>query len=436
MLGPALGIGASALRRNSRPWWSAPTRQLDGKAASVVADLSRNRYHGPTGDGPITDLLTFSSGSKWVIGPAGTLDTVAANQPAWDYSGGRRRLLVEAKATTKYGPYSEAMGTGGWTPSGCSWGAAAGGLTPLVEGVTTTQHYARAVSGLGVAAAAGEYWAETFVVARVVGSRNVSVGFIGGSAFTSSTYLTIDLSNGSILGTAPAIGYSRVVPLPDGSWLVTITATTTAAGAVTPAVVLVDGSNQVYLGDGASSVAFGRVNTEKVSAATEPPSSYVPVPGTTAVSRIADDVRLSAAALALLNGVSSTLCLRGRLASAPVGIAPLVGDTSVRRLVHAVGNTQVETYYGDVEAVATAGSDALSTGFGACVARTVGGNSKIALNGGAVASLTTDPAESLSTARIFAGTGDPPVNGWIDEIVVWPFVGSDAGLQSQARKWS
>ncbi len=390
--------------------------------------------------GALTDLLTISTGSKRVIGPSGSLDTVAANQPAFDWSTGRRRLRLEAKSATKYGPYSEAIGAhwtlGGVTAGGTALGAdGTAGLSELIEDTSTGVHRAFvSTSYFPAATAAGDAFAVQVDVKAGVGSRNVVI-YATGTAISPSQTLVVNPATGAVVSQSSGLSRVSVTARPGGIWHVEATYVATMAGATQTGLYLASGTATSYAGDGASSVYVGYFNVEKVASATSPPSSYMSIPTTAAVTRIADDLRLSPAVLAIANGAASTLCLRGQLDAAPVGIQFLVGDVNARRLLYTNGaDPQIGTYYGDAIGSATAATGTLSSGFGVVVSRFLGGASKLCLNGGAVANLTTDPAETLATARLFAdGLGAGACNGWVDDLVIWPLVGSDAALQAQAH---
>ena len=387
----------------------------------------------------ITEILTFSTGSKRVIGPTGSLITVAANQPAFDWSTGRRRLLVEAAAATKYGPYSEAIGAN-WTLGGVTAGATAlgadgtAGLSELIEDTSTGVHRAYVSSSYYPTAAAGDAFAVQVDVKAGVGSRNIVI-YATGSAFSTSQTLFVNPATGAVVSQSSGMSRVSVTARPGGIWHIEATVSADVAGSTQLILYLASGVATSYTGDGVSSLYAGYVNLEKVAAVGRPPSSYVPIPTTAAVTRIADDVRLSAAVLAILNGPTATLCLRGKLRAAPVGIQSLVGDATGRRLLYTNNSdTQIASYYGDAIGSATAATGGLSGGFGVVAARVLGGASKLCLNGGAVAALTTDPAETFATARLFAdGAGAGACNGFIDDLELWPLVGSDAALQAQAH---
>jgi hypothetical protein len=388
----------------------------------------------------ITDLLTFSTGSKRVVDQSGALVAIAANQPAFDWSTGRRRLRNEPVSVTKYGPYSEAIGAhwtlGGLTAGGTALGAdGTAGLSELIEDTSTGVHRAYvSTSYFPTATAAGDAYAVQVDVKAGIGSRNVVV-YATGTAISPSQTLIVNPATGAVVSQSSGMSRVSVTARPGGIWHIQATYVATGAGTTQAGLYLASGTSTNYAGDGASSVYVGYFNVEPVASAASPPSSYVPIPTNAAVTRIADDIRVSPAVLAIENGATTTLCLRGQLDAPPVGIKFLVGDVNARRLLYTNGSdTQIGTYYGDAIGSATAATGGLSSGFGVTVARVLGGASRLCLNGGAVANLTTDPAETLAAARLFAdGAGGGACNGFIDDLMIWPLVGSDAALQAQAH---
>ncbi|WP_333822869.1 phage head spike fiber domain-containing protein [Pinisolibacter sp.] len=387
----------------------------------------------------VGDLLTFSTAPKRVIGPTGTLDTVGANSPAWDWSSGRRRLVVEAVAATKYGPYSESLSNAAWNKIGVTTGSAiagpdgVAGLTPFIEDSSDGPHRL-AVGNVGATvAAAGENWATQVVVKRVSGARNVRLQ-LAGSAFSGSHYVTVDLTTGGILAQA-GLGFVRISSLADSCWRIEVTAASDAAGIIGVLIYGVSETSIYYVGDSAATWAVGYVNTERVTGAAEPPSSYVTVSGSSSVTRVADDVRVSSALAARFAG-GYTIAFRAS-ATYATSLQRLIAFTSGFALGWYTSATTIRSYDGVQSLVATLGSSAV-TAFGAAMSAGVG-SWLLCGNGGEVQS-RSNPGVGILTAgvaRLFATpSGAYATNGAVDEIVVWPFVASAGGLMAQARPWS
>lgn len=448
MFGFALGAGVSSLRRHGHSWWSAPCRLLDGKTATLLADVPRGRYRLSGTMVAATDVFTISSGSKRVVGPTGGLDTIPPGSLAWDWSSGRRRLLIETRAATKYGPSSEELGGVGWARVGTTLGTpmlgpdGTGGLAVLVEDTSGATHRIGVSSGYPVAADAGEFWAMRVCIKAGIGSRNLMIRMAGTAMAT--TYVVVNPSTGAIVSTVGSPGLCRVTAAGGGVWLVEMTMTTYAAGSLLANLYLAAGTSNAYAGDGASSVGIGYFNVEKVSGAADPPSSYVKVTGTTAVDRIADDVRLSSAVLALLGSTGLSLAAKGtRLESGTGGLVAAgqtSGQSNLRRLTWTTGGAlRVES----IDATATAALAEIPVGtasFGTCA--------RWAADGVAVSAMGTDLARSATgsglvpativTARLGVASPDgaKPSNLLLDELAIWPFSGSDAGLRSRADVWN
>lgn len=452
MLGLVLGVGVTPLRRPGSSWWATLGRLLDAKPASLCLDAVGNRFRLSGGAATISDLLVVSSGSKRVIGPTGTLDTVAANAPAWDWSSGRRRLLVEAKPATKYGGYSEAVAAN-WgkyavTASGATSLGPDGtaGLSEIVETATTAWHYTNSPS-VGTADAAGEYWASQVVLKKGVGGRYAAVSWAATTTFGGYVGCVVDLTTGSIVSTFGSPGRTAIRATANGGFRVEITSVTTAAGSVGLSVQMLAGStfggaNSNYAGDGVSSIFAGYVNIEKVASSTEPPSSYVTLPASAAVTRIADDVRFTAAALAIVKSSDVTIAIRAsRLnTGASYGIlfaADNSGNTVIRSVgAFSSGQAMAQTN-GPLGAYTPVVGPAAETEFGVC-ARFNASGVALSQKGSALASMASsgiDPS-TLSVARLGNRSGSLPMNLLLDEVLIWTFVGSDAGIRAQARVWS
>jgi alpha-tubulin suppressor-like RCC1 family protein len=443
-VGPA-GVAGPAVDLSSiLPLVNACMREtMDSQFPSVLLDAPRS-VAGLNG-AAVTDgsIIEVSSATKRVVSATGTLDTVAANTPAFDWSTGRRRLRVEGKSATKYGPNSEALGSANWSRTGCSSGAqvlgpdGGAGLTIIVEDTSTGTHYV-STNGMGeVAAAAGEFWSFQIIAKRQVGSRNIRIQ-LGGAAFGTVAYMTVDLSTGAITASANA-GRSAVVamsvPGVGACWRIELTGTTTASGVVQRAAYFASGTSVTYAGDGTSSIAVGYANLEKVGRADARPTSYVAIPSTAAVTRIADDPRLSAAAVAQANRTGgATIGLRCIITAAD-NYARFLGDPTQDAAV------MIREGLNDGIGIASAAGSAwiyggvsLFADFGACGAYST--SAKKISKAGLFPTSSATAFPTLGGLRIFGGYFGGNADGFVDAIIIWPFVGSNTGVQSQARAWA
>ncbi len=436
-----VGGGAAA-----SPWW------LDGFEPTVLLSAPKGAARLSGAYAADTAILTVSSASKRVVGPTGTLDTVAANALAYDYSSGRRRLLVEAKAATKYGPSSEVIGGANYGLGNVTQGAATAGpdgtngMREIVENTTSgVAHNWWSTAGNPSAAAAGEYWAHQIIVRRGVGARNVKIRNIGTAYTGAYPEVCVNLGSGAILSSLN-VGRVAVVALNipgiGACWRIEMTATTTQAGTIVHSAYFLSGTasnTDYYAGDGVSSIHFGYVNVEKVGSASEPPSSYVTVPSTAGVPRVADDVRLSTAALAQLAlATGATIMLRGGTTYTANGrVLGYQGGALSPILMSNSGSAAVAAYDG-VSVITTTASAGGWGAFGVAEAHALG-VVRVAVNGGAVATSAAFVAGYFAptTARFFAcGDGTNAVNGFVDELAIWPLVGSAAAVAAQARVYA
>lgn len=111
-------VGRLGLTRLQGAWWRQSPHLLDNVYPSVAADFSRQRYMLSGAVVPLSSIISLSSTTKWVVGANSLLQQVAANTPAFDYSTGRRRLLLEPAPATNLCLQSNALGTSAWTVTG------------------------------------------------------------------------------------------------------------------------------------------------------------------------------------------------------------------------------------------------------------------------------------------------------------------------------
>ncbi|MFG1432857.1 DUF2793 domain-containing protein [Xanthobacter sp. V2C-8] len=93
---------ASSFPQREAAWWTDAPSLLDGVAPSLSADFSRERYALGGAHGSSTSIVQRAGGTKTVVSAAGERMTAPANTLAFDYSTGRRRLLLEGAATNLF----------------------------------------------------------------------------------------------------------------------------------------------------------------------------------------------------------------------------------------------------------------------------------------------------------------------------------------------
>lgn len=353
----------------------------------------------------VTDLLTFSAASKHVIGPTGTLDLVAANRPAFDWSSGRRRLLIEA-AGANYAQYGQSPGVA-WTQIGSP--TIATGIDDPAGGTTATR--LTLASGQGVYRTANGYTPSSRMEAPIyirpvstsggVAIRNPEDGSLG--------YWHLDLS------ALPRGVYSR------------ITRSHSAVNVISNFQTTASGGIGYWLNSDGGAPVFDAWCAELQPGTVV--SSPMPTTGSATFIRTADDVRLSAAALAAMQSAGGcTIALRGYV---PPGAAPVVLGVNSAGWLH-------DLYSGgaSIRGVLVPNVSGLAAGFGAVIRGNAAGTDG-AING--VMASAKGAADSPITAVRLGALVDgvyASTQLYLDELLIWPFVGSDAGILSQARVWA
>lgn len=356
----------------------------------------------------VSDILTFSTGTKMVVDSTGILTTAAANTPAYDYSSGRRRLLIEAAAATNDLLHSGDLSASAWLKSA---GLTLAATVAAPDGTLSARCFEGSAANVYQFAATpvGPQVHSIWVRRHVVPSVTVYL-WEAGIGFVSNVGL--DFTTGA-LTTQSGPGGATAVAHADGWWRVSVPWTSTA------------GSVALGVYSDAGFCAWG-AQSEVGNAA----SSYVPTTSA-AATRIADDVRLSAAVRALIADAGYTLVLRGGFVGSP---GKVIGSTTSYAGVVGYSGNYVGVFDSALNAdYAGAASSGPTNPFGIAVSAT-GSSRSVNVNGGA----TVSSAHSLFTAadtalRIAGGYGGNAANLLLDELVIWPFVGSDAGIQAQAR---
>lgn len=398
---------------------------LDGNFPAALMNAPNQAFTLNGGYVSISALLLFSSGQKYTVGPDGNYILNAANGPAWDWSTGRRRLLVEAIGSTNYWTNSDAMPVGNIGNGSVAFepNALLGALTLTTLTKTTSNLLTFVASGSLSVGAGGK---STFTIAVVAGNLTTcSVGILG----TSSTWGTNGNATASVISGPGALSQNvgslfNVTGLSSIPTIISITKTSPSAE--THAGYIYQQSTDS--GTAGDTLKYGRGQLELGSVW----SSYIPC-GASPTARAADVVTAASGLLALLQA-GGTLIVRGRGRVGVSGVYPIIGSTNRYASVEvsAYGAFAISAAIDILNAVPPAPP---MTDFGFAVTWTTG-QRKLAVNGGAV---TSDNAALFSASdvglQLFKGA-DGYANGELDELIVWPIYASDAGLQAQARAYS
>ena len=385
---------------------------------------------------PLSSLLAFSSAAKYTMLANGNYVLNSANGPAFDWSTGRRRLLVESTASTNYALNSESLSgwyTGGVTTLSTTANGLFGilNLSKVVAGRANCDYFSPQNGGVSVAA--GATWTAT--IAMLAGS--------------------IDSSNIALYGYGAGVGYHgtngggpnpvtvEVLYGPGAIANTTTYATVSGLSATVPTIVRVSRTFvaaqnvELDIWNGASAIVtsptigqylyFGMTQFEP-----GPGSSYIPCGGT-ATTRVADVVTTASGVTALLQGANVSLAMRGQNTAPAYGSAWLLSDQDGYGALAATSTSSASAFFPRAGSTASASGSATAN-FGLSLAAQVGAT-EIALNGGTVTSASSTMWNGSSTGF---HVGDAPTDGtspplYLDEIVIWPFYGSSAGIQAQAR---
>ncbi|WP_234051822.1 MULTISPECIES: DUF2793 domain-containing protein [unclassified Xanthobacter] len=93
---------ASAFPALEARWWAKEGYLLDEAEPALAADFSRERYALGGGQASSPSILQRAGGTKMVTAASGALMVAPADTVAFDYSSGRRRLLLEGAATNLF----------------------------------------------------------------------------------------------------------------------------------------------------------------------------------------------------------------------------------------------------------------------------------------------------------------------------------------------
>lgn len=256
-------------------------RRLRTRLRTTAAPISApSLYLDFIAGGSFDPRITFSRGTTATyVGSNGLIQSAAINTPRFDYDPvtlAAKGLLIEEQRTNLL-TYSEQFDNAAWTKTNSTVTANA---TTAPDGTTTADKLLdNSTSGVHsvqqnivASTTAGlSYSGSVFVKAAERGF--VLVG-LGGGAYTTSPYVSVNLSTGAISVVNGAATAFSATQYPNGWWRVSVTGTTLSTGTATLDVrVSTDGTwaNRMYVGDGSGIFIWG-AQGEAGSFAT----SYIP----------------------------------------------------------------------------------------------------------------------------------------------------------------
>lgn len=403
---------------------------LDGNFPAALMNAPNQAFTLNGGYVSISALLLFSSGQKYTVGPDGNYILNAANGPAWDWSTGRRRLLIEAIGATNYWLNSDSMP--GWSVSNGSVEFTSNALL----GVLTLTTLTKTASNLITFVTSGELsvgasGASTFTIAVVAGNLTTCSFGIFGSV---STWGTNGNAVASVVSGPGSISQNtgslfNVSGLSSTPTIITVTKTSPSAETVVGYLY----QQRTNSGTAGDTLKYGRGQLEPGSSY----SSYI-VAGASPTARAADVVTAASGLLALLTAANATLVMRGSLAPGNASWGSIFGGSANCSI-----STEGPDFLGmsvfddgaNVSIGAILPNNVRTPHFGIGVSKT-SGLFKTALNGGVVASGNLSFLSSSNT-NVYLGYGPSGAqNIYLDEFGAWPILASDAGLQAQARVYS
>ncbi|WP_323011128.1 phage head spike fiber domain-containing protein [Paracoccus sp. (in: a-proteobacteria)] len=406
----------------------APDQALDGTLPSLWADIGHGQYQLGGNPSSAEALFSRSGGTKWVVGAAGTLVEVPANTLAFDYSSGRRRMVLEGAATNLL-LQSQAFAA--------NWGLTRCTRTDGVSDPTGGSNASTLVVSDNSGAA---YFEQTLVTVSVGDVCSLSMFVKAGTSSGFSLYgweiptagdgnvshvASFSLTGGvPVLATQTNLQGVGVHPVGGGWFRVWVTLSITKAGRL---FFRVHPSNANVVGN---TLSIYLPQLEKGAAITSP------IPTTTAaVTRVADTCALTAAAVARF-GIPGpcAVALRGALSQAggaaliSMGAAPIIRRNAAGSGVLSITPINQGAGFGGL--ILGADNFGYTLGWDAAGA-VASGNGAIPQASGVA------PAGSFSAVYLGASTGATAGSViMLDEMLVWPIKGSNAAIQAQARVWA
>lgn len=444
-------IGTRRAIAAARPWWTAASALLDGVAPSILADYGRDRYAFAGRTVGFSDLFALTSGAKWIADASGAFVSAAAGSPAFDWSLGRRRLLLEGASTNTIRNSTcvgVVAGTPGTAPTNWSASIPPGTTRTIVGAVTvagvaccdiqyagtTTSSSASSIDfETTVAATAGQVWTVSVFLAVPAGTLSgISALTLSLNCLQSDGTTSVSVLSGASLGvTAVLTRYQASFTLPANTAYVRPRLRFTYASGVAIDVTL----------------RVGRPQFEQTPAATSP----IATTGSATATRVTDQLLLRPAAAALVAAATGTLALAGRIQpSGPSGTPQgILGNSAIGTAFNGIIRTNsadtglaTDLAAGGFAFDAAAG---FAVGVGAEIGAAVRWSTPLGRRGGSNLgkAIVTETTQAIIPPVAPIGYGEWGGNGlaagavhWHDALSFWPVFASDAALQAQARAWS
>lgn len=429
MIGFSVGLSLTPGRGGGR-WWNsaayqagdADTGQTLGPAA--ILDFSGQRYMLSDAAAPFGSVVDFTrAGAATYIDADGLIQLAAADQPRFDYTLGRRQLLLEGPATNLL-THSNDFTNAAWLktrvsavkteagPSGAPDDACA-----IVAAPEAGSHYIYRP----VTFSAQPYTLTLRV--KYAGHRWFYIRLYDGSNLPLASF---DLLNGVAGNTSGAVARTMTA---DGNGFYKITVTATMAAGTGNVLLGLNATDAAgidgWTPTGAEKVIVHGTQLETGSHST----SYIPTAGTT-VTRPADRAQLTEPVAALLRREEASVLVQGegaygvggRLLSGPASTDFLLAITSgiVAGRPNVILHTPVEQPVPSFGAAFGWSEDEMSGSY----------------QGGVVQSNPETQEAGLSQVYLGRNATGNFANGWYDQLVIWPYRITDADLQARAVSYA
>ncbi len=402
----------------------APDQALDGTLPSLWADIGHGQYQLGGNPSSAEALFSRSGGTKWVVGAAGTLVEVPANTLAFDYSSGRKRMVLEGAATNL--ALQSATMASGWNGSRCT---REGGHADPLGGMNASSWVQSDASGTAyieqnpfLSIVAGEVYTQSIFIKQAATNGFSLYGWeipadSSGNVSHNGNFSWVD--GVPVLTSQVSLQGSGVQPVGQGWFRVWITYEITKSGSHRNRYHIATATP--VLGNGA--VFFGPQLEKGVGL-----TSLI-LTTTAAVTRVADTIAWSSSAVAACNDGPTSLSIRLGIISASVSSRIMTLNSLL--LIHITSSRSIAGYVPN--------NQSLSRGFGVSApgnyGLSIGWDGTETIMAGGTVGYQAGASDMDVNALVF-GPQAPSARYEIDEVVMWPVKGSAGALQAQARVWA